>query len=304
MRYELTDLRVFLAIAQAKSLTGGASDMHLTAPSASYRLKNLEQAMGVSLFERTQKGMALTPAGMTVLRYAQTILGNVERLQSEMVRHTDRTEGHLRVYANSSTLNSLPAALSRFLAAYPNVNVDLEESLSEETVKAVLDGRADIGLIAGAIETRELESITYGKDELLFIIPPRHPLGLHQKVSLETALSHDLVAIGRKSSNFLFLQQKAEQLGVKPRVRVHAPNFDAVVRCVQEGAGISLVPRSVARPAIEQGIVEGVCLEEVWAMREQRVVLLSMAKLSEYARDFIRHVTQLAPDRSEPSSAA
>ncbi|RYH18481.1 MAG: LysR family transcriptional regulator, partial [Alcaligenaceae bacterium] len=210
MRYELTDLRVFLAIAQAKSLTGGASNMHLTAPSASYRLKNLEQAMGVPLFERTQKGMSLTPAGMTVLRFAQTILGNVDRLQSEMMRHTNRSEGQLKVFANSSTLNSLPAALSRFLAAYPNVNVDLEESLSEETVKAVLDGRADIGLVAGPIETRDLESITYSRDELLFIVPLRHPLGLHEKISLESALSHDLVAIGRKSSNFLFLQQKAE----------------------------------------------------------------------------------------------
>ncbi|MDM9558441.1 LysR family transcriptional regulator [Bordetella petrii] len=295
MRYELTDLRVFLAIAQARSLSGGASDMHLTAPSASYRLKNLEQAMGVPLFERTPKGMSLTPAGMTVLRYAQTILSNVERLQGEMRRHTDGIEGHLRVYANSSTMNSLPAALSRYLAAYPNVNVDLEERLSEETVKAVLDDRADVGLVAGSIEMRGLEFITYGKDELLFIIPPRHPLGLHRKVSLETALANDVVAIGRKSSNFLYLQQMAEQIGLKPRVRVHAPSFDAVLRCVQEGAGISLVPRSVATAAIEQGIVEAVELEESWAVREQRVVVRSLQALPAYARDFVSYVTQLTP---------
>ena len=302
MRYELTDLRVFLAIAQARSLSGGASDMHLTAPSASYRLKNLEQAMGVPLFERTQKGMSLTPAGATVLGFAQTILGNVDRLQSEMKRHTNRTEGHLKVFANSSTLNSLPAALSRFLAAYPNVNVDLEESLSEETVKAVLDGRADIGLVAGRIETRELQAIIYGQDELLFIVPLHHPLGLHRKISLETALTHDLVAIGSKSSNYLFLQQRAELLGVKPRVRVHAPNFDAVVRCVQEGAGIALVPRSVAAPVIAQGIVEGVDLEEVWAVREQRVIFPRTTTLSEYAQGFIRCVTAL--DRLNENNAS
>ncbi|CAP45130.1 LysR family transcriptional regulator [Bordetella petrii] len=295
MRYELTDLRVFLAIAQARSLSGGASDMHLTAPSASYRLKNLEQAMGVPLFERTSKGMSLTPAGMTVLRHAQTILSNVDRLQGEMRRHTDGIEGHLRVFANSSTMSSLPVALSRFLAAYPNVNVDLDEQLSEETVKAVLDDRADIGLVAGSIEMRGLEFITYGKDELLFIIPPRHPLGLHRKISLEAALVHDLVAIGRRSSNFLFLQQMAEQLGLKPRVRVHAPNFDAVLRCVQEGAGISLVPRSVATAALEKGMVEAVELEESWAVREQRVVMRSLKALPTYARDFVNYVAELAP---------
>lgn len=294
MRYELTDLRVFLAIAEAKSLTAGASDMHLTAPSASYRLKNLEQAMGAPLFERTQKGMTLTPAGLTVRRYAETILSNVERLQGDMRRHTTGVSGHLRVFANSSTLSSLPSALSRFLTAYPNVNVDLEEKLSEETIKAVLDGNVDIGLVAGHIEMRGLNFIDYGQDELLFIIPPQHPLGLHKKISLELALAYDLVAIGRKSSNFVYLQNMAAQLGINPRVRVHAPSFEAVLQCVQEGVGISLVPRSVAAAAIKSGAVEAVSLEEPWAMRKQRVVARNFAELSSYAREFVRYATELA----------
>ena len=126
MRYELTDLKVFLAIAAARSLSGGAAGMHLPAPSASYRLKNLEQALGAALFERTPKGMQLTPAGLTVKRHAEAILGNVERLGAEMQRHTDGVVGHIRVFANSSTLNGLAPALSRFLAAYPNVNVVTE----------------------------------------------------------------------------------------------------------------------------------------------------------------------------------
>ncbi len=291
LRFELTDLRVFLAIAEAKSLTAGASDVHLTAPSASYRLKNLEQAVGVPLFRRTQKGMALTAAGETMLRHARTILDNVERLQADMRRHTDGIEGHLRVHANSSTMSSLPAALSRFLAAYPNVNVDLEEHLSEESVRAVLDGRADIGLVAGAIDLRGLESIRYGEDELLFVVPPRHPLGMHERVSLAQALQYDLVSIGSRSSNFLFLKEMATRAGMEPRVRVHAANFPAVIRCVQEGAGISLVPRSVADPAIALGLVEGVGLDEAWARREQRIVVRSQEALPGYARAFIRFVS-------------
>lgn len=293
MRYELTDLRIFLAIAEKKSLSAGASDMHLTPPSASYRLKNLEQAMGVPLFKRTQQGMTLTAAGLTVLHHAQAIIGQVERLQSDMRRHTDGVEGSLIVHANSSTMNSLPAALSRYLAAFPNVTVDLEEKLSEDTVKAVLEGRADIGLVAGPIDMHGLEFITYGQDELLFITPLRHPIAMHRKVSLAAALAHDLVAIGRKSSNYLFLEQMAAQRGLHPRVRVHAQNFDAVVRCVREGAGIALIPRSVAQPAIEQGQVEIVELQEAWAMREQRVVVRKLAALPPFAREFVNYVTGL-----------
>lgn len=299
MRFELTDLRVFLAIAQAKSVTAGASDVHLTAPSASYRLKNLEQAMGVPLFNRTQKGMALTPPGETVLRYAQMIMDNIDRLQAEMRRHTDGVEGHIRVHANSSTMASLPPALSRFLAAYPNVNVDLEEHLSEDSVRAVLEDRADVGLVAGNIDLRGLEFIRYGSDELMFVTPLRHPLSLQESITLVQALEHDLVSVGSKSSNFLFLNELASRSGTKPRVRVHAPDFAAVIRCVQEGAGISLVPRSVAAPAIEQGLVEGIALDEPWAMREQRIVMKSQKALPAYTSDFVRYVAEWGGHDSE-----
>jgi DNA-binding transcriptional LysR family regulator len=292
MRYELTDLRVFMAIAEARSVTEAASDMNLTAPSASYRLKNLEQAMGVPLFLRTQKGMALTPAGETVLRYARIIFGNVECLQGEMSRYTDGIEGHIRLFANSSTLCGLPAALSRFLVAYPNVDVDLEERLSEDTVKAVLEGGADIGLVAGPIDVHGLESINYARDELIFITPPRHPLGLQRRVPLEQALAYDLVSVGRKSSNFLYLMQMASRLAIKPRVRVHAHSFAAVLQCVQEGVGISFVPRSVAKELIERGLVEGVELEEHWAIREQKLVARQLSALPVFAQDLVRYITR------------
>lgn len=291
MRYELTDLRVFIAIAEAKSLSVGASNVHLTAPSASYRLKNLEQALGVSLFLRTQKGMTLTPAGQTVLRYAQVILGNVEKLQGELARYTDGIQGNIRLFANSSTLSSLAPSLSRFLAAYPNVNVDLEEHLSEEIVKAVLDDVADVGLVAGPIHLRGLEHISYGKDELMLVTPPGHALAARGKVSLDEALQHDLVSIGRISSNFLYLQKLASDLGKTPRVRVHAPGFEEVMRCVREGVGIALVPRSIAVEAIAIGKVEGVALDEPWALREQRVVARSLSSLPSYTQQFIRYVT-------------
>lgn len=299
MRFELTDLRVFLAIARAKSLSAGAAEVHLTAPSASYRLKNLEQAMGASLFERTSKGMVLTPAGMTVKKYADSIFSNVERLQGEMQRHVNGIAGHIRVFANSSTLMGITPALSRYLAHYPNVNVDLDEHLSEDTVRAVLEGRADVGLVAGPIDLHGLHAITYGHDELVLVAPVGHPLVAQGQASLETALTHDLVSIGRKTSNFLYLQGMADKLGMHPRVRVHAPTFEAVLRCVQEGVGIALVPRSIAAPALEAGRLAAIRLDESWAQREQRVVTRDPDTLPAYARDFVAYVaTQQLPQEN------
>ncbi|MGE8635780.1 MAG: LysR family transcriptional regulator, partial [Achromobacter piechaudii] len=84
MRYELTDLRLFLAIAEAQSLSGGANTVHLTASSASYRLKNLELAMGVPLFKREARGMELTTEGAFVLKHVRSLLAGVERMHGEV----------------------------------------------------------------------------------------------------------------------------------------------------------------------------------------------------------------------------
>lgn len=293
MRYELTDLKVFLAVAAERSLSAGAERVHITAPSASYRLKNLEQAMGCALFERTPRGMVLTSAGQTVKTYADRIMGNVDRLQAEIARHKIGVVGHIRLFANSSTLSSLTPVLSSFLASYPNVNIDLIEQLSEETVSAVMEGTADIGLVAGPIDVRGLESIAYGQDELLFITPPHHPLAELRSTSLANAISHDLVAVGRDTSNFKYLQSLARQIGMEPRVRVHAPNFDAVMRCVLDGAGIALVPWSVARRHIEDGGLGQVRIHEAWAIRKQQLVTQRAADLPEFARELIARIVAM-----------
>lgn len=287
MRYELTDLKVFLAVAAERSLSAGAERVHLTAPSASYRLKNLEQAMECTLFERTPKGMVLTSAGQTVKTFAERIMGNVERLHSEIARHKIGVIGNIRLFANSSTLSGLTPMLSSFLASYPNVNIDLVEHLSDDIVKAVLDGNADIGLVAGPVDVSGLEVVCYAQDELIFITPPQHPLVQDSHTSLANAISYDLISVGRETSNFKYLQGLAQRLGISPRVRVHAPSFDAVIRCVRDGAGIALIPRSVAASDIASGSVGHVQIHEEWAIRNQQLVTKSCNTLPDYAQQLI-----------------
>lgn len=287
MRYELTDLKVFLAVAAARSVSGGADSVHMTTPSASYRLKNLEQRLGCALFERTSKGMVLTAAGVTVKAFAEKIIATAERLDAEVARHKIGTQGNIRLFANSSTLSGAMPAISAYLSQYPNVNIDLVEQLSEDTVKAVLQGNADIGLIAGPVDTQGLESIPYGEDELVFITPPHHPLLEDASTSLANAISYDLISVGRETSNFKYLEGLAQNLGTTPRVRIHAPNFDAVIRCVRNGAGIALVPYSVAERDIASGSIGFVHVHEPWAIRRQQLVTRRARDLPAYAAQLI-----------------
>ncbi|HRO53982.1 MAG TPA: LysR family transcriptional regulator, partial [Alicycliphilus sp.] len=86
MRYELSDLRLFLEIAQARSLTAGAAAVFITPSAASYRLKNLEQALGTALFERTPRGMDPTPAGEAMLAHVRELFEGIERMQGDVSR--------------------------------------------------------------------------------------------------------------------------------------------------------------------------------------------------------------------------
>ena len=244
MRYELTDLRLFLAIAEAKSLSGGAGTVHLTASSASYRLKNLEFAMGVPLFKREARGMELTTEGAFVLKHVRSLLAGVERMHGEVSGFASGLKGSVKLFANSSSLNGfIVPSLSRFLSANPNVNILLEER-SSNTIEAAIAGQeADIGIFAGQAKSAGVNAVRYAIDELIIAAPLNHPVVESSPVRFPAVLDLDFVCMSRTSSNYVFLRDMAKLAGKTPKVRIHVHTFDAVLSMVEAGVGVSLVPR-------------------------------------------------------------
>ncbi|MFD4838683.1 LysR family transcriptional regulator [Achromobacter sp. NPDC058515] len=273
MRYELTDLRLFLAIAEAKSLSGGANTVHLTASSASYRLKNLEFAMGVPLFKREARGMELTPEGDFVLKHVRSLLAGVERMHGEVSGFSSGLKGSVKLFANSSSLNGfIVPSLSRFLSANPNVNILLEER-SSTTIEAAIAGReADIGIFAGHATSAGVNAVRYAIDELIIAAPLNHPVVESSPVRFPAVLDLDFVCMSRTSSNYVFLRDMAKLAGKTPKVRIHVHTFDAVLSMVEAGVGVSLVPRSIAAAALREERIAAVELSEPWALRELTLV--------------------------------
>lgn len=273
MRYELTDLRLFLAIAEAKSLSGGANTVHLTASSASYRLKNLEFAMGVPLFKREARGMELTPEGDFVLKHVRSLLAGVERMHGEVSGFASGLKGSVKLFANSSSLNGfIVPRLSRFLSANPNVNILLEERSSTTIEAAIAGHEADIGIFAGNATSAGVNAVRYAIDQLIIAAPLNHPVVESSPVRFPAVLDLDFVCMSRTSSNYVFLRDMAKLAGKTPKVRIHVHTFDAVLSMVEAGVGVSLVPRSIASTALREGRIAAVDLSEPWALRELTLV--------------------------------
>ncbi|WP_028217279.1 LysR family transcriptional regulator [Paraburkholderia oxyphila] len=299
MKYELTDLRLFFAITETQSLAAGAAKMHLSPPSASYRLKNLEQAVGATLFVRGPKGMDLTPAGQVLLDYVRNVLASLERMHGEVARFTNGVKGHIRLVCNSSCLVGLTTPLSRFLAVHPGINVDLEERPSEDISRAVAEGAADIGLLAGDVDVHPLAAIEYAVDELILVAAMQHPLATRPQIRFADALDCDFVAMGRRSSNYHFLLQIAGKLGRRLNVRVNVESFPAVLQFVEQNVGVAIVPRSVAAPMIASGQIAGIALDEPWAYRNQRVVAVDFERLPSFVRQFVDSLVASHPEHGD-----
>src|SRR4051794_36326803 len=141
MRFDLVDLQLFIAVAEARSITNGALRVHLALASASERIKGLESALGVSLLKRGRRGIELTAAGESLLDHARIVIHNVEAMRGDLAEFARGVKATVRLLANTSGLSEyLPKVLAAFLAEHPHISIDVEERESGEIAKAIVTG--------------------------------------------------------------------------------------------------------------------------------------------------------------------
>lgn len=205
-RFDLVDLRLMVRVAEANSLTRGAEASHLSLPAASTRIKNLEEDLGLKLLYRTSQGVTLTPPGQAFVQHARTVLAQLEHLSADLQEYAKGIKGHLRVHANTTALGEfLPPVLRGYLLAHPDVNVDLREQLSNDIVRAVTEGRTDIGIVAGLVRTENLETLPYRRDRLVLVVPRGHALAGRAQVAFPDTLEFDHVGLQESSAIHAFI---------------------------------------------------------------------------------------------------
>ena len=288
MRFDLVDLRLFCEVVDAGSITRGAERSALALAAASTRIRNMEDALGAPLLERSRQGVSLTPAGRTLLKHARTILSQTARLREDLGAYAGGLSGEVRLLANTNALTEfLPEALSRFLAGHPHVSVNLEERLSDEIVGLVAEGVGDVGIVAGTVDMGSLETFPFRSDRFVVVSSAIHPLAQRSSMTFADVLGFDLVGLDRASSLQRFLSTKAAREGRPLRLRVQLRSFDAVCRLVECGVGVGIVPETTARRAARTMSLGIVDLTDDWAQRELTICVRSLAGLAPYARDLV-----------------
>ena len=292
MRFDLTDLKLFLHVIEAGSITAGAERMHLAIAAASTRIRNMEIALGTPLLNRERQGVQPTPAGRTLVHHARLLLQQAERMRGELSEYADGLKGHVRLLSNTNALTEfLPEPLSNFLASHPQVNIDLEERLSDEIVAAIADGKADIGIVAGTEDVSGLEVFPFRVDQFVLVCAPTHQLGAARQVAFADLLDYDFVGLDRASSLQRFLSDKAERIGRRLKLRVQLRSFDAVCRLVECNVGIGVVPETTAERNMRTMALHRIKLTDDWALRNLTICVRKLSDLPVYAQELVRHLT-------------
>ncbi|MBD9597301.1 LysR family transcriptional regulator [Ensifer sp. ENS05] len=297
MRYDLTDLRLFANIAECASLTRGAERSHLSLSAASMRLKGLEEALEVKLFIRRSNGVELTPAGRTLFANAHQVFQQLEKLHGDLLYFSKALKGTVRIFANTTAISeNLPSALSQFMTLNPEIDIDLEERLSPEIVRAVSDGVIDIGILAGTVENTNLRFLPFKRDRLVLAAAPGHPLSGFKEVSFNQTVEYNFVSLHRDSALHDFLQHVATAAGVDLKVRIRVAGFDALCRMVEAGVGIALLPASVAKRLSQSHRFHAIELLDSWAIRDLRICVRDVDALPTFAQKLIEHLLSTVKD--------
>ena len=286
--FDLVDLRLMIRIAEADSLTRGAEAAHMSAPAASTRIKHMEEGLGLKLLHRSPQGVSLTPAGQAFVHHARLVLGQLEHLRADLQEYARGIRGHLRVHANTTALGEfLPPVLRRYLATHPDVNVDLQERLSHDIVRAVSEGQTDIGIVAGLVRTGDLQVLPYRCDRLVLVLPREHALAASTRIGFADTLDFDHIGLAESSAIRAFLQQICEGLNRPMKLRIQVSNFEAACRMVEATVGVAILPESAARRHAQTMAIAIVPLADAWAERAMQIVVRSLDALPAYACDLV-----------------
>ena len=288
LRFDIVDLGLFRHVVEAGSITHGAERANLALAAASARIRAMEDSLGAALLVRNRQGVTPTPAGRTLLAHARTLLADIERMREEMSAYSGGTAGQIRILSNTNALTEfLPEVLSAYLARHPGVSVDIDERTSDEIVGLVAEGAADLGIVAGTVDTGALQTFPFRQDRFVLVAAADHPLAGREAAVFAEVLAYDLVGLDRMSAITRFLADKAARIGKPMRLRVQLRSFDAVCRLVECRVGLGIVPETTARRAARFMAIRVVPLLDGWASRDLTLCLRSLEALPAFAQDFV-----------------
>ncbi|HEX3559298.1 MAG TPA: LysR family transcriptional regulator [Pyrinomonadaceae bacterium] len=290
---EITQLEFFLKVVEEGSFSKAAERVYRTQPAVSLAIRRLEEEVGASLLDRSQKSPTLTDVGRVVYEHARRIIALRDRAREAVAEVRALQRGRVRIGANESTsLYLLPDLILEFRGRHPNVLVEMFRHASQQLPREVIDRNLDFAIMAFEPADSALESFPVLKDELALIMSPNHHLAARESVSLEelgaeSFLAHNVRAASRNRVVEAFAEHHAPL-----NIILELATIETIKRFVQKEVGIAFVPRMCVAEELERGTLVTIPVRGLTYERVLWATSLRGATLSHAATAFLELLRQ------------
>jgi DNA-binding transcriptional LysR family regulator len=304
---EIHQLESFVRVAEEGSITRAAEVMHLTQPAVTNHVRRLERELRVELFERTGRGVRLTPAGEALLDYARRSLGLLEEGRQALLDLQEGTGGRLVLGVGVTTsIFHLPGWLRRFREAHPGVDLTVRTGGSRDTAQWVVNREIDLGIVTSSVPHPELCVRELFQEEIVLVTPPEHALA--GRIAPPEELDAASLILSRTGTGFRdYLDRSLAAAGLRVQVKMESDSVEAIKSFVEVGLGISFLPAASVAAELETGALARAWIAGLPELKRQTSVVYRPERyLGTPAQNFLDLLSELystSRNRSESGEA-
>jgi DNA-binding transcriptional LysR family regulator len=295
---DLDQLHTFLEIVRLKSFSKAAQTCYRTQPAISAQVRQLEQELNTTLFERLGTRISLTPAGKIFAEYAEQILALRRRAQDAINELEKVPRGELMIAANEATcIYVLPTVFSEFKRRFPNVQVLVDRAYGSRVVQAVLDNVADFGITQLPVQEKKLQVVRVHSDEIKLLVPAGHRLASYERVMARDLIGEQLL-LPKSGTTRNRLNEWLDPVLEELTISMELDSTEMIKRFVMANLGLSFLAASHCREEVAAGKLASVSLGPEPMIRRLGLIYRRDKALSKAALGFIQVILENAGEEA------
>jgi len=284
---DLSELETFLTVAREGSFSRAAARLHRTQPAVSQAVRRLESQLGETLIDRSSRDGLLTDAGQVLFDYAEKLLNLRLETIAAIGELREMQRGKLLIAANEYTCLYLLPILHEFRRLSPMIKVTVQRTLASRIPDEVRQHGVELGVLSYRPTDPQLHSVVVYRDQLAFVVHPRHPLAGAEQVSVKQLGGESFIAHQVPSPNREKVLQAFRRHQTPLDMAVELPTLDAIKKYLSWGNGVALVPELCVADEVRRGELVQIPVMDLRVERKIRVVTRRNASLSHAARAFL-----------------
>lgn len=285
---DIRGLEVFLSVATHLNYTRAGEEVNLSQPSVSVRIRQLEDELGLRLFEQLGKKVALTEAGLLLVPHARRVIAAVEDAKDAIGDLQGLERGSLRIGASTTPgMYLVPQTIAQFKKQYPKITVQLLVKDTRQIEDGIIRNEFDFGFVGGHLVGDEVDVQPWITDELKLIVPVGHRFARKRTVNPQDLSNEKFILREQGSATRAVVTSHLLKLRIDPETVMEIENPESVKKAVQSGLGIAFISAFAAETELKAGTLVAVNIRNLGMRRELKIVYRKDKHLSRAAQAFI-----------------